>query len=311
MDIEEFEVEINYFFHPEPDEDGLVPREYPNERLQKIHKLDFKYMQDFIYEGSSMHKYTRLCPADEESLHVLTRNSDVPMRLFLAGLHLFKDSVIAYHDTKGKKGDIRFYPSIVLTFWSAFETFLRYSSELLLVTVPNVPSEIANFLRDKESFVDNRGVIKNRNRYQPVLDRYAVFFKFAYGFDVDRGCKFWQQLEKAKDLRDYYTHLDVRDPKATSSVEVLDYMEAVLLAIIWPSSKLQRTLLLNIYYLYDIWNYLYEHQEEHIEQPFFKEQPKREQYMFHCNFENVDIDKFPNSDEKRHRTEETKKKLTN
>lgn len=305
MDIEEFEVEINYLFHPEPDEDGIVHPEYPNQRLLKTHGLDFKYMQDMRYEGSSMHKYTRRCSANEESVHVLTRNSDVSMRLFLAGLNLFKDSVLAYHDAKEKKGDIRFYPSIVLTFWSGFETFLRYSSELFLVTVPNVPSEVANYLREKESYINNRGVIKTRNRYQPILDRYAVFLKHAYNFDVDRSCKFWQKLEKAKGLRDYYTHLEVRDPKATSSREVLDYMEAVLLGIIWPSSELQRTLLLNIYYLYDIWTYLYEHQEEHIEQPFFKDWPIREQYMFHCNFENVDIDKFPNSDEERHRIEET------
>ncbi|OHE60337.1 MAG: hypothetical protein A2Z47_12680 [Thermodesulfovibrio sp. RBG_19FT_COMBO_42_12] len=299
MDIEEFEEGINSLLHPEPDEDGFVPREFPNERLFKVYGLNFDYMKDIYWEGSSVHRYTRLCPEGEDSLHVLTRNSDVPTRLFEAGFNLFKDSVIAYHDKKDKRGDIRFYPSIVLTFWSGFETFVRYSSELLLVTVLNIPYEVAIFLQEKERFLDNRGIIKEKPRYQPVLERYAVFLKYAYNFTVDRGCKFWQQLEKAKDIRDYYTHLDVRDPKAISVNEVLNFMEAILLGIIWPSSELQRTLMLCIYYLYDIWAYLNEHKEEYMERPFFMDWHFNERYMFHCNFENVNTRRFPNTDEER------------
>ena len=166
-----------------------------------------------------------------------------------------------------------------------------------MVTVPNIPSEVKNFLQEKEDFLDNRGVIKERPRYHSVLDRYAVFLKYAYDFNLDRGSKFWQQLEKAKDLRDYYTHLDVRDPKAISANEVLSFMEAVLLGIIWPSSELQRTLMLGIYYLYDIWAYLNEHKEEYIEQPFFMDWHFNERYLFHCNFENVNTQRFPNMDE--------------
>lgn len=308
MDIEEFEIGIDSLLHPEPDEDGFVPREFPNERLFKEHSLNFDYMNDIKWEGSSLHRYTRLCPADEESLHVLTRNSDVSTRLFAAGFILFKDSVIAYHDKKEKKGNIRFYPSIVLTFWSGFETLVRYLSELLLVTVPNIPREVACVLQEKESFLDTQGNIKEKSRYQPVLDRYAILLKYAYNFSVDRGSKFWQQLKKAKDLRDYYTHLDVRDPKATSTSEVLDFMEAILLGIIWPSSKLQRTLMLGVYHLYEIWSFLYKHKEEYIEQPFFMDWHMNERYMFHCNFEDVDIDRFPNLDEERLKIEATNNK---
>jgi hypothetical protein len=299
MDIEEFEEGFNSLLHPEPDEDGFILREFPNKRLFKIYGLNFDYMNDINWEGSSTHRYTRLCPECEDSLHVLTRNSDVPTRLFVAGFNLFKDSVIAYHDKKEKKGDIRFYPSIVLTFWSGFETFVRYSSELLLVTVPNIPSEVKNFLQEKEDFLNNRGVIKEKPRYHSVLDRYTVFLKYAYDFNLDRGIKFWQQIEKAKDLRDYYTHLDVRDPKAISANEVLSFMEAVLLGIIWPSYELQRILMLGIYYLYDIWAYLNKHNEEYIERPFFMDWHFNERYLFHCNFENVNTQRFPNMDEER------------
>lgn len=308
MDIEEFEIGIESLLHPEPDEDGFSLPEYPNERLLKVYGLNFKYMEDMFWEGHSMHRYTRLCPEDANNLHALTRNSDVPTRLFTAGFHLFRDSVIAYHDKKDKKGDIRFYPSIVLTFWSGFETFIRYSSELLLVTVPKIPYEVKNFLQEKENFLDNRGVIKERPRYYSVLDRYAVFLKYAYDFNLDRGSKFWQQLEKAKELRDYYTHLDVCDPRAISSNEVLDYMEALLLGIIWPSSMLQRTLMLGVFYLYDIWTFLHDHREEYIERPFFMDWHLHERYQFHCNFENVDINRFPNTDEERYLFEKNRGK---
>jgi hypothetical protein len=299
MDIEEFEEGIDSLLHPEPDEDGFYPRELPNERLLNVYRLNFKYMEDITWEGSSMHRYTRLCPEDADNLHVLTRNSDVPTRLFIAGFHLFRDSVIAYHNRKEKQGDIRFYPSIILTFWSGFETFVRYSSELMLVTVPNIPKEVKDFLREKESFLDNRGAIKERPRYHSVSDRYAVFLRYAYDFNLDRGNKFWQQLEEAKDLRDYYTHLDVRDPRAISSNQVLGYIETLLLSIIYPSSMLQRTLMLGVFYLYDIWTFLNGHKEEYVEKPFFMDWRLHKRYQFHCNFENVDINRFPNTDQER------------
>jgi len=298
MDIDEFKEELSILLNPQPDEDGILPREYPHPRLQTIHGLDFSYFEtDFTWEGSSVHRYTRLCPSDEEAVHVLTRNRDVPERLFESALKLFADSIIAYHGKTDRKGELRYYPPTILTFWSGFETFVRRLSELLIATVTGIPEPVANYLRERDLFVDVKGTIKERTRFQSVLDRYAVLLAHGYQWQVDRGNKFWQNLVAAKDLRDYYTHLDITDPRAISSQEVLQFMEAVMIAIIWPSAVLQRTLLLGIYRVYELWELLFRYAEDYREQPFLIDWHLNSQYLFHCNFENVDATRFPNMDE--------------
>jgi hypothetical protein len=83
-----------------------------------------------------------------------------------------------------------------------------------------------------------------------VLDRYGVLLQYGFGHKVDRGSKYWQELEEARNLRDYYTHIDAMNSRALSSDDVLDYMEAVMLGIIWPSAEVKRTLLLRIHDIY-------------------------------------------------------------
>jgi len=251
------------------------------------------------FEGSTSHPSSRLCPADENRIHTLTRNSDMPFNLFNAGLRLFADSIIEYHGKDIRKSEIRYYPSVILTFWSAFETFVRYSSVTMLITVRNIPNAIERYLREQEEFLDRKGFIKTRTRYQSVLERYVVLLRYGYNYKIDRGNKHWQSLEEAKTLRDYYTHLDVNDPRSISSIEVLDFMEAVLIGIIWPSSEIQRTLLLNIYFLYYILAELKEMTEEYIENPLLKDFLIGKRYGFYCPFKNVDTDRFPNYQEER------------
>lgn len=297
MDIEEFKEGIQYLFHPEPDDDGTMLREFPNRRLRETLGFNFKYMETSEWEGSSVHKHTRLCPEDEERIHVLTRNRDVPERLFLTSLRLFADSVIEYHNVEDRKGDIRYYPPIVLTFWSGFETFVRYSSELLIITAFDLSDEVVRYLCEEEKFLTKKGDIRQKAKYQTVLDRYAVFLRYAYNYEVDRGSQFWQGLEQAKNLRDYYTHLNVSDPRALTSGEVLSYLEAILLAIIAPSSHLQRTIMLGVYWLYEIWSFLHENSIEYTERPVFFDWHLKEGYLFHCNFKNVDRGRFPSKRE--------------
>ena len=137
-----------------------------------------------------------------------------------SALQLLADSIVAYAEPTKREGQIRYYPAIVLTFWSGFESFVRYSSELLLVTVPSVPAPVGLFLRENENVVDSRGTIGTRVRYQSVLDRYSVFLAHAYGLQIDRGSRYWQALVKAKDLRDSYTHVDVIAPRAIITAEI-------------------------------------------------------------------------------------------
>ena len=67
------------------------------------------------------------------------------------------------------------------------------------------------------------------------------------GYKVDRGNKYWQALERTRDLRDYYTHIDATNSRALSSEDVIDYLETVMLGIIWPSAEVERTLQLGIF----------------------------------------------------------------
>lgn len=299
MDIQELLDSIDSILDPEPEPD-MEPREIPHARLEQHHGLDLSYLASLTCEGSTVHPHTRLCSPTDTALHTLTGNADVSRRLLEAGLRLFGDSISTYHGSEERKGQLRFYPPIILTFWSGFETFVRYSSELMLITVPTIPECVANHLRDIEVFVDPNGAPKTRAKYHSVLDRYAALLRHGYGVTVDRGARWWQDLEAAKAARDYYTHLDVTEPRAVSSEDVLRFMETVLLAVIYPSAKCSRTLLLGAYDLYWQWADLSELAEPYVEQPFFKDWPRHEGYMFHCNFDNVDAARFPSCHDEEH-----------
>lgn len=301
MDIEELRTEIAAIVDLEPDPD-VSGRDIPHPSLHDVHRLDASYLETagYNWEGSTIHPHTRIWPADEQRLHTLVRNYDVPSRLFESALRLFADSVVAYHGQKRRTGQLRYYPAIVLTFWSGFETFVRYSSELMLITVKDVPPAVADFLREVDSTLDRKGNVVVRARHQPVLDRYAVLLKYAYNYQVDRGAKHWQRLESARAIRDYYTHLDVNDPRSISTAEIAQFMEAVLLGIIWPSCEIKRTQLLGVYNLYWSWDALRKLAEAYTEQPFLKDRKiGGSRDMFYCPFDGVDSARFPNSDEDR------------
>jgi len=293
MDADYVKQEIHRIFHAERDEDSEGRPEWPHSRLEKVHKLDFSYMHTADWEGSHSHRYTRLCGAEDEGLHRLTRNQDMPGRLMYSAIQLLGESIVAYAGAAEREGDIRYYPAIILTFWSGFEAFVRHSSELLLLTVPDVPAPVRRYLQEMEEFVKPDGSVGARTRYQSVLDRYAVFIAHAYRHKIDRGSSFWQNLQKAKVLRDYYTHLDVNEPRAVNTADVMQFIEATLLGLIWPSSLLGRTLLLGQYSLYEIWAELSEYGEDYREKPLFMDWHLSEPRDFHCNFEGVDSRRFP------------------
>lgn len=290
--------EILSLFEPEPDDD--FPREWPHNRLTSHHGMSFDFMRTtFDWEGSTSHPNTRLCPASEKPVSELTRNMDVPPRLFEAALRVYGDSLVTYSESRERTTRLRYYPPIILTFWSAFEAFVRHHSELMLLTVKDVPAPVVGCLRERSSTVDRKGNIIETTRYQSVLDRYAILLRYGYGFMVDRGHKHWQVLERARELRDYYTHVDATRSRSISAQEVLDFTESVLLGIIWPSSQVHRTLLLGVHYIYDIWAKLSELTksvlpEGHTEEPFFHSWPLNESFHFYCPFENVDPRRFPN-----------------
>lgn len=308
MDYDDISGELEAIFNPEPDEGGYR-REWPHERLQKHHKLDFAYMMHPTWEGATTHSNTRIWPEGEPGGDELTRSMDVAQRLFYASLRVLGDSILTYATRREKNNpsQLRFYPPIVLTFWSAFEAFVRHSSELMIRTSKNLPSAIVDYLRDEITTVNKKGEIARETRYRPVLDRYAVLLQYGFEYKVDRGNKYWQGVERAGEVRDYYTHIDAMNSRALSSADVFDYSESVLLGILWPSAEVKRTLQLGIFDLYWMWHQLrdlarVEMPQGHIEQPAFHDwnlggQP----YMFYCPFANVDNKKFPNSRERAER----------
>jgi hypothetical protein len=91
--------------------------------------------------------------------------------------------------------------------------------------------------------------------------------------------------------------------RALSQNDVMDYLETVMLGIIWPSAEVKRTLLLGVFDMYWVWDQIRELASNHlpdghVEQPFFHSLPLNGQcHTFYCPFTNVDNQKFPNSDE--------------
>jgi hypothetical protein len=52
MDYDDISASIEEIFNPEPDEDGHR-REWPHDRLRTHHKFNFKYMEDWLWEGAT------------------------------------------------------------------------------------------------------------------------------------------------------------------------------------------------------------------------------------------------------------------
>jgi hypothetical protein len=241
----------------------------------------------------------------------VTRSMDVGRRLFYSALRVFGDSILTYatnghrrspHE-RSNPSQLRFYPPVILTFWSGFEAFVRHSSELMIHTSQDLPPAVADYLRDEQTAVGRKGSVEMETKYRPVLERYSVLLQYGMGYKVDRGNKHWQASERAKDLRDCYTHIDAMNSRALSSNDVFEFLETVMLGIIWASSAVGHTLQLGIFDLYWMWDQLRELggnvlPEGHIEQPFFHDwHLDGLRHMFYCPFTNVDNVKFPNSDE--------------
>lgn len=295
MEREELAETVEAILHPEPDPDA-TPQEWPHERLERVHSLDVSYLKTINWEGSSLHEHTRVCEqATGERLRALMHNQDGPHALFVAALDLLGQSILSYHGDRERKGRLRFYPSILMTCWAGLEAFVRYQSELLTITAPALSPTVRDYLLEREETVDRLGKVVVRERWNPVLYRYATLLRHGYDYVPDRGARIWQALEKSKDLRDSYVHLDIQESRALGTAEVCDAFEAVLLGLIGPSCAIRRTVLLGVYDLHYVLTELRPLAEEYSEQPFFHDWPMDETFTFHCNFNRVDEQQFPSA----------------
>lgn len=280
--MEEVIEELEAIIQPEPDEDGHISIEFPPADLKFVHGLDAEsYIRDStFYEGSTLHGHTRV-RRDNPVLALLGKSNGVPYDLFASGLRIFANSLTEYDGKQQREGEFHYYPPAILTFWAGFECFVRYASTMMVETVRNVPEAVAD-------------VLLERQRYYAVLIRFETLLLHGYGYRANRGNRWWQRLDQARELRDHFTHIRVDTPRGISSDEVLGFMEDVLIGLIRPSCDLSRSVMLGQYRLYEAVRHLMDANETFIEKPFFLEwNMNRGLHGFHCNFENVDDDRFP------------------
>jgi hypothetical protein len=180
---------------------------------------------------------------------------------------------------------------------------VRHFSEMMILTSKGIPDAVSDYLREAAPQVDRKGNVKSRTQFSPVLDRYSVLLKYGFDLEIDRGAALWQRLEAAKNLRDYYTHVDASESRSISSDQVLEFLESVLIGIIWPSSLAQRSVMLGAVNSYWIWAELGDLTAAHlpsghVEEPFFHSwQWEGKLFGFYCPFTSVDEQRFPNSQE--------------
>lgn len=294
-DFEELEARIHSIFHPEPvvGNEGVEFYETPpHPRLKKEYELDTSYWRP--YEYGSMSRLMRRAISPDQALSDVVKAQQVPRELFFGTLRLFSDSILAHHGEKERSGPYRYYPAILVSAWASFEAWVRIYSELLVRTVNGLPLAVEEALLEVEAFVDDQGKIQKKRKFQPLLNRYRWFLKFGYGCDFERGSRIWQLGEAALRARHELAHYEIREMPSLKASQVWQHLEAILLLLIAPSTKIGRSIVPDVYELYGVLCELHPLVEEYEEAPNFKYfEMDLEGVMFPCPFDGVDDALFP------------------
>lgn len=296
MDPEELRERLWPILHPEPDEDSGPGGSPPHKRLFEVHGLDCSYWSP--YESSSTSIWNRLIRDARDPLHDSIQSLTVPGSLSVAAIRLFGESLIAYADqedqfVKQGWGVFRYYPSVLITFWSAFEAFVRLQSEYLLAMKSSLPHPIRLALSEEEEYVDDRGRIRTRNRRRPVLDRYALLLQHGYSLEVDRGAQFWQNGVRAVEARDALAHYHVRGAPSITCRDLWTYLEAIALLWIAPSAHVGRSIYWQQYDCYEMLAKLHPFLQEFEERPLHKDWPRGGGILVYAPFDGVDDERYP------------------
>jgi hypothetical protein len=293
MPIDDLRGEIESILNPEPDEDDQIHYP-PHERLSAVHGLDTSYYRGLWQIGwlERDGAFQRLLEDNSDPLHNIRQSITVPDSLLHAALRLFGDSLIEYHERKRRWDLYRFYPSILMTVWAAFEAWVRISSEILVAVVPTLPRPIADSLLEVRSFVGRNGQIQRQPDRRPVLERYWLLLKYGCNLEFDRGSRSWQAGSQAVAVRDSLVHYDVSNAPSLTAFEVWNHMEAVMLLFIAPSTVARRTL--SRYQF----GYHYMLVQLHPLISEFEERPLHKGWspgpmIFDCPFDGVDESRYP------------------
>jgi len=290
MDIADLKSEIDAILHPEPDDDDPLHWVAPHSRLSSVHGLDTSYYRGpFDLKGDGAFK--RLLD-ESDPLQDTLQSVTVPLSLFTAAFQLFGDSLLEYHDRKRKWDVYRFYPSILMTVWAAFEAWLRISSEILVAVAPALPRAVKDALLETREVVEDSGDVKPRREPKGVLARYRFLLKHGCADTVVRGSSVWQAAELSRETRNCLVHYDVRKAPSLTTSGLWGHMEAVLMLLIAPSTRICRTLFEPQFDLYSKLVALHSLMAEFEERPLHKGWPK-ESGIFDCPFDGVDAKKYP------------------
>ena len=63
-----------------------------------------------------------------------------------------------------------------------------------------------DILEEHETSINDNGDISRRRRFYPFESRFCFIVQFLSGKSFDKSGQLWQQLKKAKELRDIWTH---------------------------------------------------------------------------------------------------------
>lgn len=293
MHIDDVRGEVESILNPEPDEDGLF-KYPPHPRLSSVYGLDTSYYRGLWEVGyeSRDGAFERLLQDDSDPLHDTLQSGTVPESLIHAAFQLFGDSLVEYHERERRSDVYRFYPSILMTVWSAFEAWVRINSEILVAVVPTLPRSVADALLEVRSFVTRNGQIERQPDRRPVLDRYWLLLKYGCNLEFDRGSRSWQAGRQAGAVRDSLVHYDVSKAPSLTAFEVWNHMEAVMLLFIAPSTLARRTLFDRQFGYYYMLVQLHPLISEFEERPLHKGWP-RDATIFDCPFDGVDENMYP------------------
>lgn len=221
------------------------------------------------------------------------RGAFVAQNLFASAIRTLADSIVFYHASSSRRGAYRFYPSAILSTWGAFEFFVRHTSELLILTADALPQPVALFLREEVPQLGRQGAVVLGLKTSSVVARYEVLLRHGFNFSVDHGCRHWQGLRDARNLRNRFAHLDTSERHEILTDDVFRYIESVLVAIIWPSAMLRRTLLPGVFHFHSQLRDLRRLALPFSERPMLVDFATDEDVHFYNPFENICGERFP------------------
>jgi hypothetical protein len=263
----------------------------PDERLSSVHGLDTSYFRGPLdLKGDPA--FERLLNNTSDPLHDTLQSITVPFSLLTASVQLFGDSLIEYHARERRSDLYRFYPPILITAWSAFEAWLRISSQILVAAVPSIPPAVRAALLEERDVVERNGQIEKRPDRRPVLERYWLLLKYGCNLEMDRNSQVWQAGANVVKVRNSLVHYNVLKAPSLTASQIWAHLEAVILLFIAPSTFAQRTLLPGQFENYLTLVQLQPLISEFEERPLHKGWP-RDALIFHCPFDAADDSKYP------------------